>query len=226
MDERLRALERQAEHDPDAAARLLQERVRRGLLDEARLGLAAHLGHACARRALGLAPAPADEGAPTELEAWLARLAPWGRVAFVRALTAAAHAVVPRFEALAPEDGRARAALAAASAWCDAPSVASARTARAAARQAQRAAQDVGRRADFRAEWQVDTPELYAAYHAAHLCAHAANAVVLDLAPPTPVLEQAADAFGRALERTGAPVAGVLAAARETLLAWALGSVR
>lgn len=219
MDERLRTLERQAEHDPEAAARLLLERVRRGLLDEARLELAAHLGHQVARRALARSSTPPP---PRDLEGWLAALAPWGGVVVVRAMVAAARTVVPRFEALADDDARPRAALTAAEAWCAGPGPEPARVARAAARLTQRAAQDIGRRADFRAEWSIDTPELYAAYHAAHLCAHAADAVVLDRAPPAPVVEQVADAFARALERTGAPVDEVLESAREALLAWAV----
>ncbi len=220
MDERLRTLERQAEHDPDAAARLLLERVRRGLLDEVRLELAAHLGHEAARRALAL-EAPAA-GGPGDLEPWLTALAPWGGVVVVRGMVAAAATVVPRFEALAPDDHRPREALAAAVAWCDAPGAEPARRARAAARRAQGAAQDVGRRADFRAEWSIDTPELYAGFHAAHLCAHAADAVVLDRAPAPPLVEHVADAFARALERTGAEGEQVLAEASGALLAWAL----
>lgn len=220
MDERLRTLERQAEHDPEAAARLLLERVRRGLLDEARLELAADLGHEAARRALALEPGAAAR--PRDLEPWLMALAPWGGAVVVRGMVAAAASVVPRFEALAPDDRRPREALAAAVAWCDAPGVEPARVARAAARRAQGAAQAVGRRADFRAEWSIDTPELYAAFHAAHLCAHVADAVVLGRAPPQALVDHVADAFVRALERTGVAGDQVLADATKALLAWAL----
>ncbi|MBX3472747.1 MAG: hypothetical protein KF878_38330, partial [Planctomycetes bacterium] len=88
-----------------------------------------------------------------------------------------------------------------------------------------------GRRADFHAEWAVDTPELYAGYHAAWVCAHAANAafVLERLRPPpsTPAqVEPVVDAFVRALERTGADEAAAREAAQAALVAWALAPTR
>lgn len=234
MDERLRSLERQAEHDPDAAARLLLERVRRGDLDEARLTLAAYLEHEPARRAVGagaVAPPPAPCADVEDLGDWLGALASWGAVALVRAFVVASRDALSAFEALAPEDARPATALAAAEEWCDAPSLETARAARAGARLAELAAQDLGRRADFRAEWSVDTPELYAACHAAWLCRHAADAAyVLEPArAPTAagaqegLAQQTIDAVVRALERVGAPPGRVREVTRVALLRWALG---
>ncbi|MCO5168334.1 MAG: hypothetical protein M9894_18500 [Planctomycetes bacterium] len=225
MDERLRGLERQAAHDPEAAPRLLLERVRRGELPEERLELAGHLGHPAARQALGLGD---EVHATLDLTVFLADLAPWGGVIVVRGLCAAGAEALPRFAAQAPDDGRPGAALAAAAAWADRPGPETALAARAAGRGAERAAQDLGQRADFHAEWAVDTPELYAGYHAAWVCAHAANAaLVLERLRPTvstpAQVEPVVDAFVRALERTGADEAQVRAAAEAALIAWALG---
>lgn len=236
MDERLRSLERQAEHDPEAAARLLLERVRRGDLDDARLSLAAHLEHEPARRAVGAAvpaPPPAPCADVEDLGDWLGSLATFGPVVLVRAFASASRDSLPAFAALAPGDARPAAALTAAEAWCDAPSLETARAARAGGKLAEQAAQDVGRRADFRADWAVDTPELYSAYHTAFLCKHTADAAfVLEPARvptkgpgPEEGLARTIDAFVRTLERVGAPVERVREVTRAALLRWALKDV-
>lgn len=85
-DARIRELERDAaQGDLDAAGRLLLERVRAGVLRDDRLALAAHLGHAGARRALCRR---ADER-ELDLPEWVERLAKFGQEACVRAALAA-----------------------------------------------------------------------------------------------------------------------------------------
>ncbi|MCO5165847.1 MAG: hypothetical protein M9894_05710 [Planctomycetes bacterium] len=142
-DARRRARERASLDDAGdvaARARALVERLRAGALAPARLRLAAYLGHAPARAALGLAaPAPLSLAPPRGLDpppdpehapAWLAMrivdhwLAEWA--AFGDEVPVAAALAVGR-RALAdlapPPDARARmaAALDAVQAWVDAP---------------------------------------------------------------------------------------------------------
>ena len=81
MDERARALER-AEGDDDAA-RLLRERLRAGTLSEARLEVAAALGHPPAAAALGTPPGPA---APATLLVTLGALGWRGLLSLAEAL--------------------------------------------------------------------------------------------------------------------------------------------
>jgi hypothetical protein len=234
VDERLRSLERQAEHDPEAAARLLLERVRRGDLDEARLILAAHLEHEPARRAIGDAavpPAPAPCADVEDLGDWLGALTPFGPVVLVRAFVIASRDSLPAFEALAPDDTRPAAASAAAERWCEAPSLETARTASAGGKLAHLAAEELGRRADFRADWAVDTPELYSGTHVAWLCKHAAAAAFVLEPARVPTVGPAAheglvrtiDTFVRALRCVGTPVERVREVTRVGLLRWALG---
>lgn len=189
VDERLRSLEREAAHDPDAAARLILARVRSGALDERRLEVAAHLGHEPALRALGLAR-PAE---PTDLAEWFGELARFGAPVLVRALVVAARDALPAFEKLLPEDPRPRVALDAVERWCDAPSTAMATRASEATRAAVRAGHDAGRLAPLGGEWATDAPEVFAAFHAAYLCKHAYDATRV----------QEVDAFVRALGPTG-----------------------
>lgn len=106
--------ERAAATDVDAAARLLVERVRAGELPQRRLQLAALLGDAVARRAVGQ-----EAAAPVQaLDAWLHDLAEWGHEAVARAAIAAARVAIA---GLGPVDGeldeRARTALEQADAW-------------------------------------------------------------------------------------------------------------
>lgn len=92
----MRELERAVEQGGvEAQARLLWEGVRRGRVDLERLRLAAHVGHAAARVALGAqAPAP-----PADLRACVRGLEAWGQEALVRAALAAAGRVLHLFGA-------------------------------------------------------------------------------------------------------------------------------
>lgn len=133
-DRRLRELERQlAQGDAEAEPALLLERVRQGLLDPARLELAAYLGHPPARQAL-LERAPEASG---DLEAWVRGLADWGPGAWVRAAVAAARLVLPSWEQRGLEDTSPQEALAAAQAWLREPTAERAQEAHACAELAQ-----------------------------------------------------------------------------------------
>lgn len=140
-DTRRRARERAARDDAGdeaARARALVERLRAGDLPPGRLRLAAYLGHAPARAALGLAappalslapprgldPPPDPEHAPAWLamrivDHWLVEWAAFGdEVPVAAALAVGRRALVD----LGPApDPRLAAALAAAQAWVDAP---------------------------------------------------------------------------------------------------------
>lgn len=112
-DARLRELERRwresgAERDH---ARFLVERLRTGELSLDRARLAAHLGDAAARAALGLAREPHDLAGQ---RAWAAALSDWGREVPGRAGVAAARLVLPVFDRGLNPDPRPRRALRAA----------------------------------------------------------------------------------------------------------------
>lgn len=117
-DRRLRELERQVRRgaSPEEEARWLLERARTGELPGERLALAAWLGHAPARLALG-GHAP---HAPQELESWVRGLGRWGPEALARAALAAARCVLPCWTQRHP-DARPAAALAAVEAWLEDP---------------------------------------------------------------------------------------------------------
>lgn len=93
-DQRLRELERawQAGGGVDDEAALLRERLRRGLTDEARLTVAARLGHAAAAAVLGpRAPGPGHTDERLRLAALDAAIARVGQEARVRAAVALAR---------------------------------------------------------------------------------------------------------------------------------------
>src|SRR5688500_2275009 len=112
-DQRLRSAERDVlTGEPGAPARLLRERLRAGTLDVERARLAAWLGDADAREALGgdvfdAFAAPLLARARGELKqwqmttamlylaSWVAGLEHWGREACVRAAVGAARATLP-----------------------------------------------------------------------------------------------------------------------------------
>jgi hypothetical protein len=113
-DEDLRQRQREAAlaDEPEAAARLLQARLRAGELDRGRLELLAYLDHPGARRAAGagdwepardipLQPVPALrlDHQPEELWHWACGLAPWGRAVCARAALGAAGAGLEAWEA-------------------------------------------------------------------------------------------------------------------------------
>jgi hypothetical protein len=84
VDERLRHLEREAAGgDLDTRARWLLDRVRAGRLPGDRLQLAAWLGDAAARLAVG--EEPLARAARTKRDPWTQTLAGWGKEALVRA---------------------------------------------------------------------------------------------------------------------------------------------
>lgn len=85
-DDVLREVERAAAlGDRPAQARLLVERVRRGRLDHERLRLAAWLGDATARLALGDDSDEAPRRPKGRRDGWTLTLAGWGKEALVRA---------------------------------------------------------------------------------------------------------------------------------------------
>lgn len=119
-DDRLRELERVARENPDdvgAAAAFLREQLRSGVIERERVALAAHLGHAGARAALGdqAPPAPEDE------EQLALGLLPYGRAVCTRAAVALARERLPDWERVLPDDLRPRRALEAAEAWLASP---------------------------------------------------------------------------------------------------------
>jgi hypothetical protein len=86
IDDRLRRLDRDG--TPEGEARLLLERVRAGQIPQARLELAAHLGHTVALGALGREDRP-----PRDLHALLESLVPFGGVSVIHGLLLAAETV-------------------------------------------------------------------------------------------------------------------------------------
>ncbi|MGE0706816.1 MAG: hypothetical protein AB7N76_06385 [Planctomycetota bacterium] len=118
-DERLRDLERaSAGGDLEARVALLQERLRRGLLDAERLALAAYAGDEAALR---LSPLRI----PAEPQAWLEGLARWDRAVTVRAVLTLALRADPWLAATG-DTASARCAHAI-QAWLDRPEDATAR---------------------------------------------------------------------------------------------------
>lgn len=120
-DEHLRQLERRwresRAHGDEVA--LIIERMRTGSLERSRVELAAYCGHPAARDALG-----GEAATPLEdLEEWGNALAPWGREVCVRAMVAAARAVLPIWGRFRPDDPRAGRAIELAEGWIDEPSV-------------------------------------------------------------------------------------------------------
>ena len=127
-DARTRELERRALlGDHEAQVRLLRARVRAGDLPIERLRLAAYLGHAPSREALGEEALP-----PADLQAWIRGLAahPDSVLAGVRAAVVAAERVLPLWEAERPNDDRPRLLIAATVAWIRHPCFDHARAAR------------------------------------------------------------------------------------------------
>jgi len=101
-DARLRDVERRWRETgalEDEAA-FLRERVRAGVLDDDRLRLAAYVGHAASRLALGT-----PSFAPAFFQAWIYGLEPWGVEACQRAAIAAARCALVL---LRPESRRGR----------------------------------------------------------------------------------------------------------------------
>ncbi|MCO5169417.1 MAG: hypothetical protein M9894_23990 [Planctomycetes bacterium] len=114
-----RDLERRARQgDPTAAARALSARVRAGALTDERLRLAALVGDAAARLALG----PAAPAEPADADGLAAALQGFGVEAVVRATVAATRAVTAVADPRAGWDlARARRAMDAAEAWLACP---------------------------------------------------------------------------------------------------------
>jgi hypothetical protein len=94
LDEHLQRLKRADPGDRAARARVLQQRLRQGELDPARVALLAYLGDGAARQVAPDAPQP-----PETLEAWAEGLRTWGTEALLRALAAAMRATLPAAEA-------------------------------------------------------------------------------------------------------------------------------
>jgi hypothetical protein len=121
VDERLRALERQAASgDLEAEAALLRHRLAIGDLTEKRLRLAAYLGHPPARRIYGKRLRPDRQ----EISKWIRGVRHFGGVeAGLRAALAAAEQTLDIWEREFPEDARPRRALEAARACLESPGI-------------------------------------------------------------------------------------------------------
>jgi hypothetical protein len=209
-DERLRRLERQAAAgDPEAAARLLLERLRLAEVTVEGARLAAYLAEPAAARAFpGVQP-----GDVSDLRAWLLGLRPWGKETLVRAALAAAHAVLPRFEERLTHERRPRQALEAAEAWLEEATEAR----RVMANLAADLADDAAREASIDPE--ADDDSAFAAY-ACRDAARTAAALALEPARSGEELLATVDQAGAVLFEDDS----VQQAIRAALLAWALAA--
>ncbi|MCO5166489.1 MAG: hypothetical protein M9894_09005 [Planctomycetes bacterium] len=139
-DARLRTLERRWRESGAGCdhARFLVERLRAGEVEPEQVLLAAHLGDAGAREALGLEGDPAAPGQ----RAWTTALGAWRGPVPARAALAAARLVLPVFDRGLNPDPRPRRALRAGEAQVVCPCAAHAQRAAAAAEQADALASD------------------------------------------------------------------------------------
>lgn len=116
----------------------LKERLKKGKLTQDKLLLAAWLGHAGAREALGPKAPPETD----DLTAWLLGLVRWNQPVRVRGLAAAASKALAAFGAARPEDERPKRAIEAALAFAKSPGDAAAQLATGTALGAEEAAKD------------------------------------------------------------------------------------